>query len=154
MPKSGPPSGTLSLVLTLTFIVVLNTYKTWGKIYKSPIGCISSLVLSISKHRKELFRNIKVKIILEVFKRNHMFTYEKEYWRFSCWLTKEKLSEEHQNYLFKHALANQVLSRRDGKPLCQKRNAKSRHSTICLWEESSVKGCPEINFCHEEINRC
>ena len=84
MPKLGPPSGTSSLVLTLNFIVVLNTYKIWGKIYKSPIGCINSLVLSISKCRKELFRNIKVKIILEVFKRNHMFTYEKEYWRFSC----------------------------------------------------------------------
>ena len=39
------------------------------------------MALSTSRYRKNLFRNIKYEIILEVFKSNHLQAYEKEYWR-------------------------------------------------------------------------
>ena len=51
------------------------------KTTKSTTGCIHSLVLSTSRCRKDLFRNIKDEIILEVFKSNQLQAYEKEYWR-------------------------------------------------------------------------
>ena len=39
--------------------------------------------LPTSRCRKDLFRNIKDEIILEVFKSNHLQAYEEEYWRLS-----------------------------------------------------------------------
>ena len=42
---------------------------------------IFSLALSTSRCRKYLFRNIKDEIILEVFKSNHLQTYEQDDWR-------------------------------------------------------------------------
>ena len=44
--------------------------------------------------QERLIQNIKVKIILKVFKSNHLQTNEKEYWRLSVRFTKS-----HQNYL-------------------------------------------------------
>ena len=59
------------------------------KTTKSTIGCIHSLALSTSRCRKDLFRNIKGEIILEVFKSNHLQAYEKEYWRLGGRFTKK-----------------------------------------------------------------
>ena len=47
----------------------------------------------------DLFRNIKDKIILEVFKSNHLQAYEKEYWRLSGY--KRIIKEDRQNCLTK-----------------------------------------------------
>ena len=44
---------------------------------------------SIYWHYLDLFRNIKVQIILEVFKSNHLQAYEKEYWRLGGRFTKK-----------------------------------------------------------------
>ena len=70
---------------------------------KSSIGCINSLWLSTPWCRKDLFRNIKDKIILEVFKSNHLEAYEKQYWRLGGRFTKKiklerspKLSVQHK----------------------------------------------------------
>ena len=59
------------------------------KITKSSIAYIHSLALSRSRCRKDLFRNIKDEIILEVFKSNHLQAYEKEYWRLGGRFTKK-----------------------------------------------------------------
>ena len=73
-------------MLTYVFIIFLDliyicTAKYGKEITKSSIGCIHSLALSTSRCRKDLFRNIKDEIILEVFKSNHLQAYEEEYWR-------------------------------------------------------------------------
>ena len=73
-------------MLTYVFIIFLDliylyTAKYGKEITKSSIGCIHSLALSTSRCRKDLFKNIKDEIILEVFKSNHLQAYEKEYWR-------------------------------------------------------------------------
>ena len=66
-------------MLTYVFIIFFNrislcTAKYGKEITKSSIGCIHLLALSTSRSRKDLFRNIKHEIILEVFKRNHLHT--------------------------------------------------------------------------------
>ena len=49
------------------------------------------MALSASRYRKNLFRNIKYEIILEVFKSNHLQAYEKEYWRLEeYWILQKK----------------------------------------------------------------
>ena len=55
-------------------------------------------MLSASRCRKKLFRNIKYEIILEVFKTNHLKVYEKEYWILSCY--ERIIREDHQNLSF------------------------------------------------------
>ena len=56
-----------------------------------------NLVKSASRCRKNLFKNFKDEIILEVFKINHLQAYEKEHWRLRGY---EKIvKEEHQNCL-------------------------------------------------------
>ena len=47
----------------------------------------------------DLFRNIKYKIILEVFKSNHLQAYENEYWGLSCY--ESIIKEDRQNCLTK-----------------------------------------------------
>ena len=64
-------------MLTYVFIISLDliylyTAKYGQEITKSFIGCIHSLALFTPRCRKDLFRNIKDEIILEVFKRNHL----------------------------------------------------------------------------------
>ena len=73
-------------MLTYAFIIFLDliylcTVKYGKEITKSSIGCIHSLVLFTSRCRKDLLRNIKDEIILEVFKSNHLQAYEEEYWK-------------------------------------------------------------------------
>ena len=73
-------------MLTYVFIIFLHliylcTAKYGKGITKTSIACIHSLTLSTSRCRKDLFRNIKNEIILEVFKSNHLQAYEEEYWR-------------------------------------------------------------------------
>ena len=73
-------------MLTYVFIIFLDliylcTAKYGEEITKSSIGSIHSLAPSRSRCRKDLFRNIKDEIILEVFKSNHLQAYEEEYWR-------------------------------------------------------------------------
>ena len=47
----------------------------------------------------DLFRNIKYKTILEVFKTNHLQAYENKYWGLSCY--ESKIKEDRQNCLTK-----------------------------------------------------
>ena len=56
------------------------------------------MVLSASRCRKNLFRNIKYEIILEIFKSNHQQAYGKEYWRLSG--DKRIIREDRKNCLF------------------------------------------------------
>ena len=69
----------------------LNIYKEFH--WRYPLtGTISF------KMQEKLIRNIKYKITLEVFKSNHLQTYEKDYWRLSGY--KRIIREDHQNCLF------------------------------------------------------
>ena len=64
-------------MLTYVFIIFLDTYIY---IY---------IYIATSRCRKDLFRNIKYEIILEVFKLNHLQVYGKEYWRLGNRFTKK-----------------------------------------------------------------
>ena len=73
-------------MLTYVFIIFLDliylcTAKYGKEITKSSIGCIHSLALFPSRCRKDLLRNTKDEIILEVFKSKHLQAFEEEYWR-------------------------------------------------------------------------
>ena len=89
--------------------------------------------------RKNLLRNIKDKIILEVFKSNHPQANQKEFWRLSGY--EKIIREDHENCLFdkrKISYRNQVLARMDRKLFCKKKsNGKSRCSTIHYQGDSS-----------------
>ena len=74
------------------------------------MGGIHSLALSASKRRKNLFRNIKYEITLEVLKINHQQAYEKEYWRLSGY--KRIIREDQANEISKET-ARRVLRKTD-----------------------------------------
>ena len=79
-------------------------------------------MLSASRCRKNLFRNIKYQVILEVFKSNHLQAYEKEYWRLSSY--KRIIRKDHQNFLFQKteiSYHKSSLCKKDGKIFCNKR---------------------------------
>ena len=57
--------------------------------------CIHQLAMSASRCRKMLFRHIKYKITLEIFKSNQLQAYEKENCRLSGY--ERIIREDHQN---------------------------------------------------------
>ena len=64
------------MILTYVLLYFLHTYITIVKY-------LQKAQWRYMHEDADLFRNIKDRIILEVFKSNHLQVYEKEYWRHS-----------------------------------------------------------------------
>ena len=73
--------------------------------------------LSALRHRKDLFKNIKDEMLLEVSKAT-ICRHIKKNGSTACSTKKKYLT------------TNQVLAKRDRKLFCKKSNVKTRHSTI------------------------
>ena len=85
-------------MLTYVLLYLLHTYI-------NVVKCLQKALLDVSinwrylHEHADLFRKIKDKIILQVFKRNHLQAYEKEYWRLSGY--KRIIKEGRQNCVTK-----------------------------------------------------
>ena len=114
------------------------------------------MVLSASRCRKNLFRNIKYDDTGSIFKSNNLQPYEKEYWKLSGY--ERIIREYHQNCLFykKEILAaNEALARGNGKICCKNRVLVTAVIPLLISKETvcRVLGKTNMKWIHFQRKR-